>query len=213
VPFAGAEFDSVCAQIVERYRHEIGWASWERRLFDDVWKRAKALRDHHVPLVSVHGDYWMGNLLVRGNGLTGVIDWERAKAVGLPFLDVYKFPTSYGFYLDRAAPGGDGRVPGHPGRDVFRESWRRFGDWPNLVGFAYAYFGRGWFPERVRSYVDEHLDRLVVPHQANSVFFPLFIADQAVALSTPDFRAGYRSALRAFAAERAGTWLWRGEAA
>jgi hypothetical protein len=206
----GDGFDRFAGPIIDRYRREIGWTAWERRLFDDVWRRAKDLRDHRFPLVAVHGDYWMGNILVRDRGLSGVVDWERAHSTGLPFLDIYKFPTSYGFYLDRASPGTGGRVPGHPGRDEFRVSWRRFGDWQNLTGFAYAYFGHGWFPRLVQTYVLGHLDRLGVPHEANAVFFPIFIADQAMSLEDPDFRSGYRSLLHAFAEERDATWLWRG---
>lgn len=209
----GAEFDRLADPIIERYRREIGWTSWERRLFDVVWRRAKDLRDRRFPLVAVHGDYWMGNILVQGGALGGVVDWERAESTGLPFFDIYKFPTSYGFYLDRASPGTGGRVPGHPGRDEFRVTWRRFGDWPNLIGFGYAYFGHGWFPRRVQSYVLGHLDRLGIPHEANAVFFPIFLADQATSLHDPDFRSGYRSLLGAFAEERDATWLWRGEAA
>jgi aminoglycoside phosphotransferase (APT) family kinase protein len=35
-----------------------------------------------------HGDFWAGNLLVEGNTLTGVIDWENAGAARLPLLDL-----------------------------------------------------------------------------------------------------------------------------
>jgi Phosphotransferase enzyme family len=213
VTVGGVGFDGLIDPILDRYRRQIGWSPWERRLFDEVRQRVRDLRGHRLPLAAVHGDYWMGNILVHDGRLAGVVDWERSESVGLPFFDIYKFPTSYGFYLDRASPGNGGRVPGHPGRDEFRRTWRRFGDWPNLIGFAYAYFGRGWFPERVRSYVLGHLDRLGVPHQANAVFFPLFIADQATALVDPDFRSGYRSTLAALAEERDGTWLWQGRAA
>jgi len=137
-----------------------------------------------------------------------VIDWELGKAEGLPFADVYKFPTSYGFYLDRAYPAGTARIPGHRGRDLARRQWSRFGDWPNLVGFGYGYFGQGWFPDLVRRHVLQHFEHLGVPAAANAVFFPLFVAEQATAIPDRAFRAGYRALLAGFSAERSSGWLW-----
>jgi len=199
--------------VVDRYRAEIGWSPSEASLFESVAGRAVELaRATPLPVTGVHGDFWMGNLLVDGEEVRGVIDWERGQAAGLPFGDVYKFPTSYGFYLDRAYPGG-GRVPGHPDRQDHERRWRRYGDWANLPGFGYTWFGRGWFPELVRRHVDQALERLGVPPAANAVFFPLFLADQATALDDPAFRAGYRSLLLAFLTERSSTWLWQASAA
>lgn len=36
----------------------------------------------------IHGDFWPGNLLVRGSDVTGVVDWDRASAFGLPLHDL-----------------------------------------------------------------------------------------------------------------------------
>jgi aminoglycoside phosphotransferase (APT) family kinase protein len=214
---AGLDAEGVAvrvAEVVRRYRAEIGWSPAEASLFEWVADQAAALaRATPLPVTGVHGDFWMGNLLVDGGEVRGVIDWERGRAEGLPFADVYKFPTSYGFYLDRAYPGGHGRVPGHPERHDHQQRWRRYGDWANLPGFGYTWFGRGWFPELVRRHVGQALDRLGVPPAANAVFFPLFLADQATALDDPAFRAGYRSLLLAFLTERSSTWLWQPSAA
>ena len=193
--------------VIRRYRAEIGWSDAEGALFGAVLARARALRDTPLPLSAVHGDYWMGNLLMTGDDIGGVLDWERGQGRALPFRDVYKFPTSYGFYLDRAYPGR-GRVPGHRSREEEAARWRRFGTWTNLPGFGYAYFGRGWFPEQVRRFVVDHLEALGVPAAANAVFFPLFLAEQAMTLDVRAFREGYRSLLIAFWEERASTWLW-----
>jgi hypothetical protein len=150
----------------------------------------------------------MGNLLLTGRRVSGVVDWELGREAGLPFTDIYKFPTSYAFYLDRSAAATGGDVPGHPNRAVIARTWSRYGDWPNLVGFGYGYFSDGWFPERVRRFVLGHLSALGVPAAVNGVFFPLYLAQQAMALDVPAFRAGYRSLLCAFAHERSSTWMW-----
>jgi len=192
-------------QVIRAYRKEVGWTATEERLFDEVMANASGLMGLPLPAAAVHGDYWMGNLLVDRSGLRGVIDWERGRSAGPCLLDVYKFPTSYALYMDRGYPGGV--VPGHDGRDRWRERWRRFGEWPHLVGFGYAYYGEGWFPDQVRDFVLGHLAALGIPAAANAVFFPLFLAEQALLPGHPRTRAANRALLHAFAEEPSHTWL------
>lgn len=193
----------------ERYRDEIGWGRDEDALLREVRRRATELAGLRIPAVAVHGDYAPGNLLIERGRIRAVVDWECGSRVGLPFRDVYKFPTSYGLYLDRAVPRHRGEVPGHPGRAVAAARWSRFGQWPNLAGFAYSYFGAGWFPDLVRRFVLTELGHLGIPAAANAVFFPVFLAEQALALPDQDFREGYRAALRGLWGDRDSTWLWR----
>ena len=192
--------------VLARYRSEIGWSRGEEALFDDVRERASALLGLSMPLAGVHGDYWMGNLLRQAGRVSGVVDWELSRRAGLPFRDVYKLPLSYGFYLDRAHGAGD--VPGHPGYEASASRWRRHGTWRNLAGFGYAFFGEGWFPELVRRWILERLSDLGLPPSVNPVFFPVFLAEQAMTLPDPVFRDGYRSILVALSKERSSSWLW-----
>jgi len=60
----------------------------------------------------------------------------------------------------------------------------------------YAFFGSGWLPDLVRSFLAEHLRRLAVPATAAQLFFPVFLAEQALALEHPSYRDGYRALLR-----------------
>ncbi len=200
-----ALLDRWVGQVLRAYREEVGWSATEERLFGDVQTRAEALLGLPLPTAAVHGDYWMGNLLVDASGLRGVIDWERGRGSGPCLLDVYKFPTSYAVNMDRGYPGGT--VPGHEGRQRWRERWRRFGEWPHLAGFGDAYYGEGWFPERVRGFVLDHLKALGAPAEANAVFFPLFLAEQALLPGHPRTRAANRALLHAFAEEPTTTWL------
>lgn len=205
--------DEIIGPVARRYRASIGWSTAEAELFDAVRDRANELIGTRLPLCARHGDFWMGNLLVSGESVVGVVDWELGVSAGYPFGDVYKFPNSYGFYLDRARPTADGRVRNHPGREDAQGRWRRFGAWPNLIGFGHAWFGEGWFPELVRRAVSDHLEAMSVPAAANAVFFPLFLAEQAMTLDVPAFRSGYRSLLNAFQEERSASWLWCDRAA
>jgi len=58
----------------------------------DILKRyaKNELFDKEIPLVFVHGDYSVGNLLVKKNSmkLSGVVDWELSDNIGLPVLDL-----------------------------------------------------------------------------------------------------------------------------
>jgi aminoglycoside phosphotransferase (APT) family kinase protein len=204
-------FERWVGSVFERYRRTIGWSEVEESLFRTLRQRASDLRGCPIPVAAVHGDYAMGNLLLEGSRLTGVIDWEFGGLAEPPFRDVYKFPTSYGCYLDRAQPARRGRIPGHEGRAELGEHWDRYGDWANTAGFAYSYFGRGWFPDQVRRFVLGLLEDLGVPRAANALFFPVFLAEQAMALEDPAFRAGYRSLLVATAEEAPRSWLWQSE--
>ena len=98
--------------------------------------------------------------------------------------------------------------PRTPGWGRGQERWAQYGDWSNLVGFRYSYFEQGWFPEMVRQFIERQLKRAGVPVGLVAVFFPLFLAEQAMTLDDPEFRNGYRSALSAFWQERESTWLW-----
>jgi len=205
--------DACVDGVRSRYRREIGWSGVEEELFETLARRALAFEGTRLPRVGVHGDFWMGNLLMAEGRIVGVVDWELARLNGLPFQDTFKFPTSYGFYLDRAYPGNDGVVPGHSSWGRGRDRWARYGDWSNLVGFRYSYFEQGWFPTLVQQFIERQLARAGVPLGLVSVFFPLFLAEQAMTLDDPVFRDGYRSALLAFWGERESTWLWNEEKA
>ena len=208
VTFDEQLFDRWIGATFDRYRTDVGWSDAEDRLYRLVRDRADALSGTPLPVSAVHGDFWMGNILVDDGIVSSVVDWERANLAAPPFADIYKFPTSYGFYLDRGYPELGGRVPGHPERDVIASEWGDFGTWPNLIGFAYAYFGTGWFPSIVRRFVLESLDRLNVPHDVNGVFFPAFLAAEATTVRDEPSRKGYRSLVAALEHERDSSWLW-----
>lgn len=206
-------FDDWVRPTFARYRDTVGWSDWEQRLLDRLALLAHELDGVSVPLVAVHGDYAIGNLLVDRGRVSGAIDWELGRQVGMPFSDLFKFAASYGSYLDRTAPPTHGKVPGHPGWAEARERWGVFAGWTNAVGFLHAYFGRGWFPELVRSFLLEHFGRLAVPPSAGALFLPAFVAEQAMALENPVYRKGYRSLLFVLWQERDARWLRRLEAA
>jgi len=205
-PFDAERLDRWVGQLIGDYREQVGWSPTEEKLFTEVHTRAEALLGLPLPTAAIHGDYWMGNLLVDRSGLRGVIDWERGRREGPCLLDIYKFPTSYGLYLDRSYPGGV--VPGHPGRARWLTRWDHLGDWPHLAGFGYTYYGDGWFPEQVRAFITGHLDALGVPAAANAVFFPLFLAEQALLPGHPKTRAANRAMLHALGEDPTATWLW-----
>jgi hypothetical protein len=197
--------------LLARYASRLGWGAAEDRVFGAAVDRARAMSDTAVPVTGQHGDYWMGNLMLADAGrLTAVVDWEHGTLAGLPMADIYKFPTSYGFYLDRSRAWAGGRVRGHPERVDRTGRWGHYGDWRNLAGFRHAYFSRGWFPDLVREHVAAAHSRLGVPQDLTLLFFAAFLAEQGLVSQTDEFCEGYRSLIAALAEERSATWLWSG---
>lgn len=203
--------------LCERYRDAFLLSLTERDLFAEVRARLLAADADGVtvPLAARHGDFWMGNLLVDGGAVTGVIDWELARRwdTAPPVLDAFKLATSYGLYLDRPYPWADGHVPGHSGRRAAVTRFREFGDWRNLGGFGHVWFGPGWLSELVRDWLRQRWDVAGVPAEVAGTLLPVFVAEQALTLTDPETRAGWHSAVRAFAAERSSCWAWTGEPA
>jgi hypothetical protein len=210
-PFGDAAQELWVERVIERYRREIGWDDVEEELFRRVREAARDLHGLAIPLVASHGDYAIGNIMVESGRVVGLIDWERGDLARPPFRDVYKFPASYSMYLDRAAPG---RLENHgAGRNEVAAAWRRYGAWSHLPGIGFGFFGVGWLPDLVRRFVLRHLDGLGVARAANAVFFPVFLAEEAMALPDPAFRDGYRSILHAVANTSPSAWLWTREVA
>jgi len=102
-----------------------------------------------APRTAVHGDFWAGNILVDGDDLSGVVDWEAGSLSGEPIRDLVRFAITYALYLDRHALRGV-RVPGHKAL--------RAGAWG--AGIDYALSGDGWFPELFQRFLQGGMARL-----------------------------------------------------
>jgi len=107
------------------------------------------LRRDVVPRTAVHGDLWVGNVLLSGGRASGVVDWEAGAASGEPVRDLVRFALMYALFLDRRTRTGR-RVAGHP--DL------RAGDWG--AGVEYALDGAGWLPELFREFIRRGLARV-----------------------------------------------------
>jgi aminoglycoside phosphotransferase (APT) family kinase protein len=108
-----------------------------------------ALATSATPLTVVHGDCWIGNLLVRNGVISGAVDWEAGTISGEPVRDLVRFALTYALYLDRHGRVG-APVMGHPGLLVR--------DWG--AGVIYAVQASGWFPDLFRSFLQDGLARL-----------------------------------------------------
>lgn len=137
---------------------------------------AERLAPFPIPISAVHGDFWFGNILLEGERVAGVVDWEHADMAGGPLRDVVRFALSYALYLDRhTAPGVE--VRGHRGF--------RAGPWG--AGVAYAMEGDGWFPELFRGYLRSSLIRLGVPGDRWRQAALLGLAEIAASADDDDF--------------------------
>jgi hypothetical protein len=107
------------------------------------------LRMSGTPRTAVHGDFWFGNLLLVGEEISGVVDWEAGSICGEPVRDLVRFAITYALYMDRHTSPGQ-RVAGHG--DL------RAGVWGS--GIEFGIDGEGWFPDLFRKFVKDGLSRL-----------------------------------------------------
>lgn len=196
-------FEEWIRPTLDRYRAEVGWSGWESGLLDHLSNLCALLSGVRIPVVAVHGDYGLGNILLESGRVSGVVDWELGRPAGLPFSDLFKFATSYGSYLDRACPPARGAIAGHPGWARARDRWDVTPGWTNGTGILYSFFGSGWFPELVRRFLSDHLRRLGIPPATSQLFLQVFLVEQVLALQQPTYRNGYRDLLRRVCRESA----------
>jgi hypothetical protein len=135
--------------LTSRLRHRFGEDPRLNESMAELGAVYARLRTTSTPRTAVHGDFWFGNVLVTGDKVSGVIDWEAGSACGEPIRDLVRFALTYSLYLDRHSRAGH-RVSGHPGL--------RVGEWG--AGIAWAIDGKGWFPDLVREFVQRGLARL-----------------------------------------------------
>ena len=145
-PSAPLEMDAgVAARLSRRFQDVPG-------LDDDLGRLGEVcarLRRSATPRTAVHGDLWLGNVLLDGRSVSGVVDWEGGAASGEPVRDLVRFALMYALFLDRRTKAGR-RVPGH--------RVLRAGDWG--AGVVYALDGAGWFPDLFRRFLRNGLARL-----------------------------------------------------
>jgi hypothetical protein len=134
------------------------------------------LREHSVPETAVHGDLWMGNVLMSEGRVSGVVDWEAAATRGQPVRDLARFAHVYALYLDRRTRLGR-RVRGHPEL--------RAGCWG--AGVRYALEGRGWFPDLFRGFLQDGLARLGAPRSSWRDVALAAVAEVAALTDDADF--------------------------
>jgi len=68
--------------------------SEEMKLVTREMERLNEIINTRIPLVSIHGELWPGNVFLQDSKL-GFIDWECSQFKGLPFFDFFTFFVSY----------------------------------------------------------------------------------------------------------------------
>ncbi len=134
------------------------------------------LGSYEVRRSAVHGDFWPGNLLLTGERVSGVVDWEAGAQSGEPVRDLVRFALMYALYIDRRT---------HPGRHVSGHPGLRAGAWG--AGVAYALDHQGWFPRMFRRFLGHGLSRLGVPPECWRDAALAGIAEVAAFTDDPEF--------------------------
>lgn len=139
-----------------------------------------------APRTAVHGDFWMGNLLLDDHRATGVCDWEHFRPAGSPTDDLARLVLAGVTYLDRhTRPGRRVReVPGLRARGLSEN-------------VRYVLTGSGWLPGLVRGFLGEHLARLDLPESCIRDLLVLEAARIAAEATDPAFARAHLQLLPA----------------
>ncbi len=141
---------------------------------------AADLADLALPCTAVHGDFWLGNVMVERRTVTGVVDWEAGSTQGSPLPDAVRFVLSYSLYLDRHT---------RPGRAVLgHRGLHRTGFGP---GVEHALCGSGWYPDLVRATMARHLERLGADPALWYAATLTGLGEIAASANSDDFGAGH----------------------
>jgi hypothetical protein len=138
----------LCEPILARLRARFASDPMTDRVLRALEPVTREFARRDGPKTVVHGDLWLGNVLVDDAEVTGVVDWECAELRGEPLRDVARFGLTYALYLDRRTRTGR-RIRGHQ---------VRAGPWG--IGVTHVLTGDGWFPDLVREYVCSAMSRL-----------------------------------------------------
>jgi SAM-dependent methyltransferase len=179
------------------------------RLLDRTLARSRDLRGTALPLVTCHGDYWAGNVLIQHGQVSGVVDWERGALDELPFWDLVKAVGSAAYHLDRY------RSLARRGPAVLA-GWGDLGPWAGLgdprfsTGFRAAFVQRGWLADAARGALTNAFRRAGIPLGWLPVAVTMYLVRQVTqAADSPRSVAGWGSVLRALATFP-GTWADEG---
>lgn len=180
------------AEPLERVRRAHSLSPLGRELVSQVEAELREAGDMELPTVCEHGDFWMGNVLVRGDRL-GVVDWEDARPDGLPLMDLFML-------LHAAAV-----LRRNPTLELGRI----------LRDYEGTHFGDTWVLDVARPALAQYARSLGLCQEAARPLFPLFLARLATHEHRLTGRSGYLdrmwcACLEAFA-ERRTQFRWLDE--
>jgi aminoglycoside phosphotransferase len=184
---AGHGAVELCDQVLSGLERRFDGDTLARRSLQVLTPIAAVFRRFHGPKTVVHGDLWLGNVLMDHDEVAGVIDWECGQLVGEPLRDVARFALTYALYLDRQTPVGR-RVRGHGFAS---------GEWG--AGVRYALTGCGWFPDLVKTFVASAMDRLGADPAYWRELLLIGLADVAVSADDPTWARHHLELLGAVA--------------
>lgn len=128
------------------------------RMFGRTIETARALTDERLPLTARHGDFWARNVMLGKDGVC-VIDWDGYKDRSPPFHDLFHFAVSYGL--------------SYP--------WQ-LGRWADpSAAFRSTILADTWLSKLLRDRLRDYCRGMAVSPALLEVFFPVYLAEQALA--------------------------------
>jgi|GEM_PF-2780395 len=91
-----AQATAVVEETLGYYRELYSPEGDEKQVLEDAWAVVKPLIGAGLPVVPVHGDFWVNNIFRRERQVVGVLDWEFARPASIPVWDLFQFEFSMG---------------------------------------------------------------------------------------------------------------------
>ena len=110
------------------------------------------LSPHASVTSAVHGDFWCGNILVKDDEVSGVIDWEAGRS---PAARCATWPAS--------CSATASTWTGTRGRGIGCAGIPASGGPASATACRYGLLGNGWFPDLVRRFLADGLGHLGLP--------------------------------------------------
>jgi hypothetical protein len=132
---------------------------------------ARWLAAFHAATGAAHGDFWPGNVLLAGNSVIGVVDWEHYRPQASPYIDLFHFPLTYGLSFP----------------------WKRYRYAAPEQAFAATFVEDNPVSRAVRAYLQDYASATgIAPSQIDDAFHE-FLATHGTMDSPADAHPGLRN--------------------
>jgi len=137
------------------FSKEVSLDEQRKEFLENYKRRVKNIGDFKVPVVSSHGDYFAGNILLNGKKGINVIDWCDFEKESNPFLDIFTLISTF-------------RLPGINNQENIMNS------------LHFSFLERNWFSIILKKFIREYFSSLEIDFEVVKIFYPIFLMNRII---------------------------------